>query len=153
MFAEIAHRLKSTLSDAGVSGIVVTTPDNVSYLSGYESVMDGWRLPEPISAVFLPTSDDLPMTLFLPEASLIGLVVAEREGHAVAFDRLRTFDLLNFCATARSEDVHLALAPDLLADLGRLRANDSRLDRRLPEAYGRDLRACDVRRHARCAGG
>ncbi len=108
------------MSNEGVAGIVLSMSDNVSYLSGYESVMDGWRLPEPISAVFLPTSDTQPLTLFLPEASLIGLVVAEREGHAVSFDRLRTFDLLNFCATARSEDVHLSLATDLQADLGRL---------------------------------
>jgi Xaa-Pro aminopeptidase len=35
----------------------------------------------------------------------------------VAFDALRTFDLLNFCVTGRSEDVHLELAPDLLAEL------------------------------------
>ncbi|TDG13316.1 M24 family metallopeptidase [Seongchinamella unica] len=98
----------------------MSTADNVAYLTGYQSVMDGWHLPEPISAVFLPTSPELPMTLFLPEASLIGLVVAEREGQGVAFDRLRTFDLLNFCVTARSEDVHLELAADLQAELARL---------------------------------
>jgi Xaa-Pro aminopeptidase len=60
------------------------------------------------------------MTLFLPEASLIGLVVAAREGYPIAFDRLRTFDLLNFCVTARSVDAHLELAPDLLAELEQL---------------------------------
>jgi Xaa-Pro aminopeptidase len=108
------------LAESGVAGIVLSTSDNVAYLTGYESVMDGWQLPEPIAAVFLPTSDELPMTLFLPEASLIGLVVAEREGHAVAFERLRTFDLLNFCVTARAEDAHLQLAPDLLAELEQL---------------------------------
>ena len=63
-----------------MAGIVLSSSDNVAYLTGYESVMDGWRLPEPISAVFLPTSPDLPMTLFLPEASLIGLVVAYLAG-------------------------------------------------------------------------
>jgi Xaa-Pro dipeptidase len=114
---EIRDRLRARLAEAGAAGIVLSASDNVAYLTGYESVMDGWRLPEPISAVFVPTSPELPMTLFLPEASLIGLVVAAREGEAIAFDRLRTFDLLNFCATGRSEDVHLALAPDLLAEL------------------------------------
>ena len=120
MYPKIIQRLRSRLVDAGASGIVLSASDNVAYLSGYESVMDGWQLPEPISAVFLPTSPDLPMTLFLPEASLIGLVVAQREGHPVAFDRLRTFDLLNFCVTARSADAHLELAPDLLRELERL---------------------------------
>jgi Xaa-Pro dipeptidase len=120
LFLEIKDRLRSRLADSGVGGIVLSTSDNVTYLTGYESVMDGWHLPEPISAVFVPTSTDLPVTLFLPEASLIGLVVAEREGHAVAFDRLRTFDLLNFCVTGRSEDVHLELAPDLLDELQEL---------------------------------
>ncbi|MEH6515153.1 MAG: M24 family metallopeptidase [Halioglobus sp.] len=117
MFVEIRDRLRARLAEAGAAGIVLSTSDNVAYLTGYESVMDGWHLPEPISAVFVPTSPDLPITLVLPEASLIGLVVAEREGHAVAFDRLRTFDLLNFCVTGRSEDVHLQLAPDLLDEL------------------------------------
>lgn len=120
LFLKIKDRLRARLAESGVGGIVLSSSDNVAYLTGYESVMDGWRLPEPISAVFLPTSLELPMTLFLPEASLIGLVVAEREGHAVAFERLRTFDLLNFCVTARSQDTHLQLAPDLLGELDQL---------------------------------
>lgn len=120
MLAEIRHKLVARLADAGVAGIVLTSADNVAYLSGYESVMDGWHLPEPISAVFVPASPELPMTLFLPEASLIGLVVAEHEQHPTAFDRLRTFDLLNFCVTARSEDVHLELDPELLEQLEQL---------------------------------
>lgn len=120
MYSKKIERLRFRLAESDVAGIVLTSPDNVAYLTGYESVMDGWRLPEPISAVFLPTSPDLPMTLFLPEASLIGLVVAAREGHPIAFDRLRTFDLLNFCVTARSADAHLELAPDLLAELEQL---------------------------------
>jgi Xaa-Pro aminopeptidase len=122
VFLELKNRLRARLSESGVAGIVLSSSDNVAYLTGYESVMDGWQLPEPISAVFLPTSPDLPMTLFLPEASLIGLVVAAREGHPIAFDRLRTFDLLNFCVTARSADAHLELAPDLLAELEQLTA-------------------------------
>jgi Xaa-Pro dipeptidase len=117
---EIRDRLRTRLAEAEVAGIVLTASDNVTYLTGYESVMDGWRLPEPTSAVFVPTSPELPVTLFLPEASLIGLVVAAREGHAITYDQLRTFDLLNFCVTGRAEDVHLALAPDLLAELEQL---------------------------------
>jgi len=116
----IVQRIRESLDAQGVAGIMLSTVDNVTYSTGFESVMDGWRLPEPISAVFIPTSPELPMTLFLPEASLIGLVVAARAGQAVAFDRLRTFDLLNFCATGRAEDVHLALAPDLMAELEQL---------------------------------
>jgi Xaa-Pro dipeptidase len=116
----IVQRLREGLDTQGAAGIVLSTVDNVTYSTGFESVMDGWHLPEPISAVFVPTSPELPMTLFLPQASLIGLIVAARAGQACAFDRLRTFDLLNFCATGRSEDVHLALAPDLLAELEQL---------------------------------
>jgi Xaa-Pro aminopeptidase len=118
-------RLRERLSAAGAAGLVLSTSENVAYSSGFESVMDGWRLPEPISAVFIPTDSRMPVTLFLPEASLIGLVVAERQGLPVAFDRLRTFDLLNFCATARAEDVHLSLPEDLLTDL---RAITERVD-------------------------
>jgi Xaa-Pro dipeptidase len=117
LYKQKIARLRSRLSSAGIAGMVLSTSDNVSYGSGYESVMDGWHLPEPISALFVPTRTDLPITLFLPEASLIGLVVASREGHELGFERLRTFDLLNFCSTARAEDVHLALAPDLLVEL------------------------------------
>ncbi|MFM7274141.1 MAG: M24 family metallopeptidase, partial [Gammaproteobacteria bacterium] len=75
-----------------------------------------------ISAVFIPTDPKAPVTLFLPEASLIGLVVSARQGMPVGFDRLRTFDLLNFCATARAEDVHLSLPADLLAELSEISA-------------------------------
>ena len=117
MQQHIIHRLREGLSRRGAAGIVLSTVDNVTYSTGFESVMDGWRLPEPISAVFIPARTDLPLTLLLPEASLISLVVAARSGHEVAFERLRTFDLLNFCTTARSEDAHLALAPDLLTEL------------------------------------
>ena len=117
MHEEITERLRARLAQVGAAGMVVTSADNVAYLTGYQSVMDGWHLPEPISAVFLPASPALPLTLFLPEATLIGLVVAAREGQPIHFERLRTFDLLNFCATARAEDQHLALAPDLLEEL------------------------------------
>ena len=110
-------QLRERLASSGVAALVLSNAENVSYSTGFESVMDGWRLPEPISAVFIPTDASLPVSLFLPEASLIGLVVAARQGAAVFYERLRTFDFLNFCATARSQDAHLALAEDLAGEL------------------------------------
>ena len=53
-------RLRERLSAAGVAGLVLSTSENVAYSSGFESVMDGWRLPEPISAVFIPTDAGAP---------------------------------------------------------------------------------------------
>lgn len=120
MGREAGERLRARLLESGAAGIVLTTTDNVGYLSGFESVMDGWRLPEPISAVFLPASADLPVTLFLPEASLISLVVAAREGQELVYDRLRTFDFLNFCVTARSVDTDLELPADVVRELNAL---------------------------------
>ena len=80
--------------------------------------MDGWPLVEPIAAVLVPTDTASPVVLILPEASVISPIVSERGGHPVHFDRLATFDMLNFCETARAEDAHLALPEDLLAELG-----------------------------------
>ena len=97
--------------------MVLSTSDNVAYSTGFESVMEGWKLPEPIAAVFIPTDSALPVSLFLPEATLIALVVAARQGTPVFYQQLRVFDLLNFCATARSEDAHLSLPADLAAEL------------------------------------
>ena len=120
MTQKIREQLQGHLAEAGAAGVLLSTSDNVAYVTGFESVMDGWRLPEPIAAVFVPASDDLPVTLFLPEASLISLVVADREGQSVAFDRLRTFDFLNFCSTARAVDTDLQLPPDVTSELARL---------------------------------
>lgn len=122
MHAKIWQRLRSLVAESGAAGIVASTTDNVSYLSGYECVMDGWRQPEPISAVFIPSSPELPVTLFIPEANLVGLVVAERQGTSVSFESLRTFEFLNFCVTARAQDAHLRLAPDLVTELEALNA-------------------------------
>jgi Xaa-Pro aminopeptidase len=79
--------------------------------------MDGWHLMEPIAAVFVPTDSALPVVLILPEASIISVIVSQRSGYPVHYDRLATFDMLNFCETARAEDAHLALPEDLLAEL------------------------------------
>jgi len=111
------RQLRAQLSLSGAAGIVLTNVDNVRYSTGFASVMDGWHLIEPIAAVLIPTESHLPVSLFLPEASLVSLVVSERAGHSVTFDQLRTYDMLNFCATARAYDAHLSLPEDLIADV------------------------------------
>jgi len=111
-------RIRAQLASEGAAGAVLSTPDNIFYATGFSSVMDGWHLVEPIAAVFVPADAASPMVLILPEASVISPIVSERGGHPVHFDRLATFDMLNFCETARAEDAHLALPEDLLAELG-----------------------------------
>ena len=111
-------RIRAQLASDGAAGAMLSTPDNIFYATGFSSVMDGWHLVEPIAAVFVPTDVASPVILILPEASVISPIVSERGGHPVHFDRLATFDMLNFCETARAEDAHLALPEDLLAALG-----------------------------------
>ena len=115
---EKINRIRAQLTIAGAAGAVLSTQDNVYYATGFSSVMDGWRLAEPIAAVFVPTDAGLPVVLILPEASVISPIVSERGGHPVHYDRLATFEMLNFCETARAEDAHLALPADLLTELG-----------------------------------
>ena len=117
-FLQKIGRIRAQLASEGAAGAVLSTPDNVFYATGFSSVMDGWHLVEPIAAVFVPTASASPVVLILPEASVISPIVSERGGHPVHFDRLATFDMLNFCETARAEDAHLALPEDLLAELG-----------------------------------
>ena len=111
-------RIRAQLASEGAAGAVLSTPDNIFYATGFSSVMDGWHLVEPIAAVFVPADAASPVVLILPEASVISPIVSERGGHPVHFDRLATFDMLNFCETARAEDAHLALPKDLLVELG-----------------------------------
>ena len=111
-------RIRAQLASEGAAGALLSTPDNIFYATGFSSVMDGWHLVEPIAAVFVPTDPASPVVLILPEASVISPIVSERGGHTVHFDKLATFDMLNFCETARAEDAHLALPEDLLAELG-----------------------------------
>ena len=117
-YQEKITRIRAQLASEGAAGAVLSTPDNVFYATGFSSVMDGWHLVEPIAAVFVPTDAASPVVLILPEASVISPIVSARGGHPVHFDRLATFDMLNFCETARAEDAHLALPEDLLAELG-----------------------------------
>ena len=105
MFEEKIARLRDELANYDAEGVVLTQSENVYYATGFESVMDGWRLPEPISGVYMPRDESKPITLLLPEASLISLLVAEREGYPINFQSLKTFDLLNFCVMARAEDL------------------------------------------------
>ncbi|MDG1683568.1 MAG: M24 family metallopeptidase [Luminiphilus sp.] len=118
MYRSKITRIRSQLASSGASGALLSTQDNVFYASGFSSVMDGWQLAEPIAAVFVPADTASPVVLILPEASVISPIVSERGGHPIHYDRIATFDMLNFCETARAEDAHLALPEDLLAELG-----------------------------------
>jgi len=114
------EQLRAQLNAAGAAGAVLTGIDNVYYLSGYQSVMDGWQLPEPMSAVYVPADNSRPVVLALPEASLIGIIVSKREGAPIFYDKLAVFDLLNFCQTARAEDAYMQLGEDIANELGEI---------------------------------
>lgn len=118
MSRDAIARIRGALAGTDAAGALLSTQDNVFYASAFASVMDGWHLMEPIAAVFVPTDSALPIVLILPEASIISVIVSQRGGYPVHYDRLATFDMLNFCETARAEDAHLALPEDLLAELG-----------------------------------
>lgn len=120
MYAEKIIKIRAQLASVGAAGAVLSTQDNIFYASGFSSVMDGWHLMEPIAAVFVPTDAALPLVLILPEASIISLIVSARAGHPVYYEGIATFELLNFCETARAEDAHLALPEDLLKELGQV---------------------------------
>lgn len=117
MYTQKIEQIRRHLRQSGAAGIVLSTQDNIFYSSGFSSVMDGWHLIEPIAAVFVPTDPAAHCVLILPEASLISLIVSQRAGYPVHYDRIGTFDMLNFCETARAQDAYLALPEDLLAEL------------------------------------
>ena len=118
MSSDAIARIRGALAGTDAAGALLSTQDNIFYASAFASVMDGWHLMEPIAAVFVPTDSARPVVLILPEASIISVIVSQRGGYPVHYDRLATFDMLNFCETARAEDAHLALPEDLLAELG-----------------------------------
>ena len=120
MYTQKIEQIRRHLRESGAAGIVLSTQDNILYSTGFSSVMDGWHLIEPLAAVFVPTDPARPIVLMLPEASLISLIVSQRAGYPIHFDRIGTFDLLNFCETARAQDAHLSLPEDLLEDLSTL---------------------------------
>jgi len=102
MYTQKIRQIRDALTAADASGALLSTPDNVFYASGFSSVMDGWHLIEPIAAVFVPTNAALPVLLILPEASIISIIVSARAGHPVYYEGIATFELLNFCETARA---------------------------------------------------
>ena len=118
MSSDTIARIRKELAKTDAAGALLSTQDNIFYASAFASVMDGWHLMEPIAAVFVPTDNAVPVVLILPEASIISVIVSQRGGYPIHYDRLATFDMLNFCETARAEDAHLALPEDLLAELG-----------------------------------
>ena len=71
MYLEKVARLRSELESIGAQGAVLTHSDSVRYFTGFESAMDGWRLPEPMSGVYVPSNSNQPIVLLIPEASLI----------------------------------------------------------------------------------
>ena len=71
MYLEKVARLRNELESMGARGAVLTHPDSVCYFTGFQSSMDGWRLPEPMSGVYIPSDNDQPVVLLIPEASLI----------------------------------------------------------------------------------
>ena len=54
-YSKKISRIRAQLLSEGATGAVLSTPDNIFYVSGFSSVMDGWHLVEPIAAVFVPT--------------------------------------------------------------------------------------------------
>lgn len=114
-YAKKIRQLREHLAQTGAAGAMLTTTDNIFYTTGFSSVMDGWHLIEPIAAVFVPTRTDQPLTLFMPEASVVSIITSERGGHPVFYEAIRTYDMLNFCETARAQDAHLTL-PDAIND-------------------------------------
>ncbi|MDE0763798.1 MAG: M24 family metallopeptidase [Porticoccaceae bacterium] len=122
MYSEKLARLRRELTLMDATGAVFTHSDAVRYFTGFESAMDGWRLPEPMSGVYIPTDSQKPIVLLIPEASLISLLVAERESQPIFYQSIATFDLLNFCVTARAEDVYLKLEQAVGERLGHFAA-------------------------------
>ena len=106
-------QVRGHLAVQGAAGAILTTTDNILYATGFSSVMDGWHLIEPIAAVLIPVLKDAPVTIFVPEASLISIVTSEQGGYPVYYERIRTYDMLNFCETARIEDAHSTLTEAL----------------------------------------
>ena len=60
-YSEKISRIREQLLSEDAAGAVLSTPDNIFYASGFSSVMDGWHLAEPISAVFVPTDAASPV--------------------------------------------------------------------------------------------
>lgn len=101
---ERIHRLRGLMAAEGLDAVVLTTPHNVLYATGYRSVLEKWQLHEPLCAAVVPLAEDKPVVLALPEANLALLMVQEEAGRPDRAGEIRVFDMINFCEVMRSED-------------------------------------------------
>lgn len=101
---ERVARLRRLMADEGMDAVVLTTPHNVLYATGYRSVLERWQLHEPLSAAVVPADPGKPVILSLPEANLALLMVQDEAGHPDRANEIRVFDMINFCEVMRSED-------------------------------------------------
>ena len=57
---------------------------------------------------FVLSDETKPIVLFIPEASLIGIIVSEREGHYIHYDKIAIW-FTKFCQTARAHDAYMQM--------------------------------------------
>lgn len=98
------ERLRGLMATDGMDAVVLTTPHNVLYSTGYTSVLEKWQLHEPLAAAVVPLDPAKPVILFLPEANLALLMVQEEAGEPDRAGEIRVFDMINFCEVMRSDD-------------------------------------------------
>ncbi|WP_081443940.1 M24 family metallopeptidase [Luminiphilus syltensis] len=99
-------RLRAQMAEHGLSAMVLSSPQNVLYASGYESTLERWMQVEPMSAVVVSARAEDPLLLCVPEAMVGLLAVSETRGSELRVDRVVPFELLDFCETARAIDPH-----------------------------------------------
>jgi Xaa-Pro dipeptidase len=97
-------RLRRLMAEQDLDAVVLTTPHNVLYTTGYTSVLEKWQLHEPLAAAVVPIDPDKPVVLAIPEANLALLMVQEEAGKPDRAGEIRVFDMINFCEVMRSED-------------------------------------------------
>jgi Xaa-Pro aminopeptidase len=104
-------RLREQMAQQGLSALVLSTPQNVFYASGYESTLERWMQHEPMSAVIVSARAEDPLLLCVPEAMVGLLAVSEARGADLRLDRVVPFELLEFCETARAADPYAEPGP------------------------------------------
>jgi len=98
------RRVRDEMQREGYDALVLTNTHDVSYTTGYSSIMEHWTLQEPICAVVIACEDNVPVTLVLPEANLALLAVSADSGAPDRAEELRLTELLTFCEMARQAD-------------------------------------------------
>ncbi len=98
------QRLRKEMHNAQLDALVLTTPHNVRYSTGYHSILERWQLSEPLAAAIVPMDDASEARLCIPEANIALLAVAEERGQPIRAAQLCVFELLNFCQVARAAD-------------------------------------------------